>query len=159
MTTILTSTVCVDCRWFVGQNGCPDTFTIELSQAACPQLAYLSVDFAGRGKVGGLCGGSDQYVTFANNPGCSLGFGPPPYGPTATIDVWGAYRDGVWSSSVSILCYADSNQPAVLSRWFTYPTNNRAATTDVASFIPANTGACPTILLKTATVMDDGTYT
>lgn len=102
----------------------------------------LSLNFAGRGKFGGSCPGSDPYVTYSG-------------GQLALVDVWGALRAGVWTSSTTLLCYVQFNGapagpsisayagPSVL-----YGVSKAGTSRDLLG--------CPTTLQATVTVNDDG---
>ena len=81
-------TACPDLNWRTNSGPCMDKLTVSTT-------AYtLAANFAGRGKVGGTpgCGGTDSYVTMVTKA-------------NALIDIWAAYRAGIWTSSVTILCY------------------------------------------------------
>lgn len=150
--SIVLSPDCAQCCWKT-TAACPDSLLITTAS----QLGDLTiaVDFAGRGKVGGACGGSDEYVSFSNNPAT---------GPLATafsfIDVWGAFRDGVWTSSTTALIYTlrTTGGPGGTTAKPRYDTLD-------ACLVSGNLGfsvgaiACPTVLSWTVTITDDGALT
>lgn len=114
---------------------CPYTLRFVLKASSGFETASaMAFDFAGRGKVGwGGCPGSDVYVQ----------------GTNGIIDVWKAYTDGVWSSSVTVKVYA----------WNLYPTLRMYANGSITNktITAVATSGCPVDLVATATVYDDGT--
>lgn len=121
---------------------CGNPLVINLNSSAF--AGNLAVDFNGRGKVGLTCAGSDSYVTFFNQR-------------SALIDVWKAWRDGIWTSSVTVNCYGlASISPLPLSAgWFAAP----ATFTYLASKnAPCQLGGtCSTTLSGVVTFNDNGT--
>ena len=106
---------------------------------------------AGRGfgpiyDTGGYCSGTDTYIDSSNG----------------YVDVWRAYQDGIWTSSVNIevrVAASSAFSPAVLCQ----PHNGYTASTvceqGYKQPCPADTAAaCPTTLSATITVYDDGSY-
>lgn len=111
----------------------------------------LSVNFAGRGKVGGDCGGADEYVAFSG--------GGVSQEATVYVDVWKAHKDGVWSSSVEIKLYITLSpyvvDTGILSAG---PVGFPGGISGFTSTFLDPPGACPPTLLKTFNVFDDKTY-
>lgn len=144
---------CVSCSWMSSDSlVCPDVFRIDIS-GLYPTTPNTAVTFAGRTKVGGGCGGSDQYITFT--------FDSPSVGDIfIDIDVWGAYRDGVWSSSTTILLHIDSPLGPFSSGTAVkmYP-QSYGTQTDVPVSVTFGSGGCPLNTSATITLLDDGTYT
>ncbi len=140
---------CLSCNWrYIDSVTCPDTLTINVGYIN----ATVSVDFAGRGKKGGNCPGTDQYVTYIGNGGSN---------PQVVVDVWGAYQAGVWTSSTTIKFYLSSGAVPTLSRYIGYQTNVDSFAVpflfDVLGVSADPAALCPTTLLRTITVLDDGT--
>lgn len=149
-------------RWYKGSGPCPDkldlladyTFVGSIPPGPC---WIIAANFAGRGKVGHSCGGSDTYVTewsSGNNRGLS-------------IDVWKAHADGIWTSSVAIQVYVAGYAALGLSaQVWAYPTNNFAGynVTKSSCWLDGTLSGCnaiggwlcPTNLSATVTVYDDG---
>ena len=146
------SSGCISCAWrFVDSQVCPDILRIEFICGIVGLFPHsVSVDFAGRGKVGGNCGGTDEYVTFSNNPQTTS---DPTY---VYVDVWRALRDSVWTSSTSIRFYAAKNNPVVLSLYKARPSQYDAELLNTGGGIPDATAGCPTTTLRNIIVMDDG---
>lgn len=104
----------------------------------------LSLNFAGRGKVGNSCGGSDPYITFNS-------------AVNATIDLWEALRDGVWTSSFTIEVFIN----AISGPNGTVEASIRSSSGTVAVFLKSGVsydvgGGCPTTVRAVITVTDDG---
>ncbi len=128
---------------------CPSRLTIDASDFVIgARNGRMSINFAGRGKVGGNCGGTDAYVSMA-------GFNDT----IMTIDVWRALNDGVWSSSCAILVYlaTPAPQPAGRVSYTILYSLAAASYTHKAGVTADVTGGCPSTLQATITVMDDGT--
>ena len=138
---------CISCTWYgFGTSPCPSNVAISGFAFDAASIVSASIDFAGRGKVGGICGGADEYVTFTTN-GTGRTF-------SATVDVWSAFLDGAWSSSTVLLVYAAST--GVVSG------SDVIFADGAGTFLNKNgafqsTGACPTTLIATVTVLDNGT--
>ncbi len=141
---------------FVEQQICPDLLLIAALYGSA--TIRPMVNFAGRGWVGiGACG-SDAYVsalTFPDTYDTSTSDDP---NSIAQVDVWGAYRDGVWTSSTTILVSMYSS-PATGTTVFGQARNNEANRVTKA-ITTQNTAFCPgggAVLQATITVNDDGT--
>lgn len=134
---------CTSCNWHIDDNQtCADTFSIYANVLFG---SNLSVNFSGRGKVGGLCGGSDAYITFS---GQGTGF------TEARIDIWGAYAAGVWTSSTTVLVYAASGTPSASDNYTGRPSHYPSG---VAKVLASElTGGCPVVLKATFTITDAG---
>lgn len=130
---------CPAASWYSAGGGCPDQLRVQLSSLS----RDIAVDFAGRGKVGLACGGSDTYLT--------VGVG----GDVIYIDVWAARRAGVWSSSVTIDVYAAAGS-ALSDTVEAYPSFNFSAV--VSKSITDEVAGCGTVVKATITVNDDGTF-
>lgn len=153
---------CIPCGWDFDSGGsraiCPANLSVGISYSPvafkCPALA---VNFAGRGKVGDVCGGSDSYM------GAIYSIAGGAVQRVVDIDVWRAYRDGVWTSSVTILLYAAADFPSVNDRiiFGVYGTPYIIGGNKLVSFDASTCASpiCPTTLLATVTLLDDGTIT
>ncbi len=165
MVYVLTSSACNACGWVTNplplQPGrtrgvaCPTNLWMRVIPFSVAGTANLSIDFAGRGKVGGGCGGTDTYVGFSGNGGNT---------PFGRVDVWGAYRDGIWTSSTTVAVYIADTVPGVPSSVIgyraegTYPTNiNYGEAALLKSGGAFDPGVCGTTLYATFTILDDGT--
>jgi hypothetical protein len=98
------------------------------------------------GFIGSTCGGSDPYA-YAYNAN------------TVAVDVMQALADGVWSGSTSFGIYggritaaAPTSLQAAITQWNGIPFAGKAA----ATAVPVVGGGCPSTLIATATVYDDG---
>lgn len=144
---------CIGDGWFRGTGPCPEVLKISgtythLSGSPC---SFLATNFASRGKTGFACGGSDAYVADQSDG-------------SQHIDVWRAYRDGIWTSSVDILVYYTGKNALFMSgvinaEPLSYPsarvTKNPAVINGTAE-CSAPSWSCPTALSATITVNDDG---
>ena len=132
--------------WFYGVT-CPDK--LQVYTQLVDTTSSIDIDFAGRGKSGLDCAFSDSYVSA--DPG-SLASN------SWFVDVWKAYRDGIWTSSTTIKVYR---------RRTTSSTNVALSMTPVSygialavKFVDADVGAaCPTTLRGTITITDTGGVT
>lgn len=136
--------LCIGCGWYDGVSVCP--IPIEVYFDTLFTQPYIAVNFAGRGKVGPLggCGGSDTYVTFFTLSGFP--------DIRAKVDVWAAHKDGVWSSSTTILFYAGG-----IELTSTVKAKDHVTTLSSGS-VTSNVYSCGSTLLATVTVNDDGTF-
>ena len=141
---------CISCNWRSTDSlVCPDVFRINLTglYATTPNTA---VTFAGRTKVGGGCGGSDQYITFITDS--------PSVGDIfVDVDVWGAYQDGIWTSSTTILLHIESFLGPFSTTVTMYP-KNYTTTTNKSVTVSFGIGGCPAGTSATITILDDGTF-
>lgn len=136
------SVACPGIEWIQGPNACPESLAIfcDIGSGATNRLA---VDFHGRGKVGTACGGSDTYVNVQTNT-------------FVTVDLWGAYRDGIWTSSVTIACYVGRVGAAASPDIDCHPESNSAAVQ--TKNVTNDATACGTVVKATITVNADGTF-
>lgn len=111
----------------------------------------VAVDFAGRGKVGGYCGGSDSYVTFTDQGTPSV---------DVEIDIWQAYIDGVWSSSTTVLLYvvATDTTNSGTTAYPLWSADPECGAGDTSSH-DIDTGVCPATSNGTLTITDTGALT
>jgi hypothetical protein len=130
---------CLPCNWYPATFTCPRKMTLTVQAFGGDLL--VAANFAGRGQVGD-CGGTDSYVTF-DRASASL--------VRVDVDVWAAYRAGVWSSSTTVLVYTKSTGPNASDRCIVSPSGG----TKTFPFPPG--GICPVVLWGTVTVNDDGT--
>lgn len=151
---IRSNTPCLNACWYritptrpCGQLPCPLPLFIFVNSTD-----QVAVNFAGRGKRGFGCPGVDTYITNPNR------------GQTL-IDVWRAYGNGIWVSSVVIQVYASlaaGSQSADVSLSVRVDITPNAACPNRGGFpvVPTIRGeVCPTRQIATVTVFDDGTYT
>lgn len=131
--------VCLACNWYPTGFVCPRRMTLNL-QAFGGDL-IVAVNFAGRGQAGD-CGGTDTYVSISRIDASRVAI---------DINVWAAYRAGVWTSSTTVLVYGKSTGPNASDRCIVSPSGG----TKTSPF-PAG-GVCPVTLWGTVTVNDDGT--
>jgi len=131
----------------------------------CPDLLLIGVDvlggfnatvrvnLAGRGLANGGACGTDTYVS-------RLVFPEVPDGSTAfndvvMVDVWQAYRDGIWTSSTTVEIALSSISGS--ARTLIVQPRNNSAIAVTKSVTPQVTGFCPSTIKATVTVNDDGT--
>lgn len=133
---------CIGLAWFPSGFTCPRKLNLDIRGGIAFSDVIVSVNFAGRGVVSSDCGGSDTYVTFTRLDTDRV---------LVAIDVWAAYRAGVWTSSTTVVIYTKSNSPDSSDRCDFNPT----AGSKVSAF-PFGT-ACPATSWATITVNDDGT--
>ena len=148
------------CAWFarggLAGGGCPTFLEVRTSDI---NNYGLSVEFRitvpSRGNPGNpTCVASGPYLsTIANYPG------------RVAVDVWGAWRDRQWVSSVEIRVFAGYRYPVSTPQPVTIFANPGTFTPFLppgqskAVFIPGNV-TCPTYpQVATVTVFDDGTFT
>jgi hypothetical protein len=137
--------------WYQTPSVCPAKLRVIFNSGG---PFGLVVNFAGRGKTGKgatgtvLCG-VDSYVTTLPIPGASM---------IVDIDVWQAYRDGIWTSSTTILCYVLAGV-FVAHDLQAYPLNSgNIESKNVTPVDSSGAMSCPVTLLATITVNDDGTW-
>lgn len=98
------------------------------------------------------CGTVDPYIFVSG------WFGSSPSHPVLYIDIWKAYIDGIWSSSVTVDIYADiaggSEAVRVGNQSDTCPSDVTKNISAVSSIY-----TCPTVKRCTVTVNDDGSFT
>lgn len=141
---------------------CPDYLCIgALFQAG--KIIRSMVNFNGRGWANAASCGTDTYVLAfpTSTPGLiEEGSGSPLVDPNSQllIDVWGAYRAGVWTSSVTIQIALTTNA-ATTTTVHAQPVNDQSLRVSKAAVSP-QIGAllCSTIVVATVTVNDDGTF-
>lgn len=132
-----------------GRNACPSL--VVISTLTCFTTKFAA-NFNGRGKTGHSCAGTDTYVSTNTT--------------SLFIDVWKAYADGVWTSSVVIEVYA--SQPsscgaavALSIDIVPFSTSRNAACASLSlngsSSATVLDQACPTFNVATLTVFDNGT--
>lgn len=174
------SGVCADCAlpcWYDSNHKClPGPLRISLPPMGFSSDRGYAVDFAGRGKSGLLISGcpGDAYVSIGSNNSNEYacdGTSEPYFGNIgiATIDVFKALRDGIWSSSVNIDIYYVKTGAADGSTRLVRATPSAIVTTDPAGacncvekrfttqVVAALTCANATTIQATITVYDDGT--
>lgn len=140
-----------DSRWYNGSR-CPRPIEVGLTFYLTPPGVVAAVDFNGRGVNGPTCGGSDPYVSLF-----SL------VNDRTAIDVWRAYRNGVWTSSCTIAILGRSGSPSSANPCFQYAKINgltgpaAGQVTKATGTAPAGSG-CPGTLLATVTVNADGSF-
>ncbi len=111
---------------------------------------------------------------FSNTPSPYVIFAPPPtnsvttYDPTAVIDVWRAYADGLWTSSVQfrvlVQTFFTLDNAQITARAYTskFPsvTSSFLTSANFYNCVPTTWGSQPgNTGLKIVTVYDDGTIT
>lgn len=119
----------------------------------------IAWDFHGRGKHGASCAYSEIYsIDGSATKLCGKSSG----GAGRHFDVWQAWTDGIWTSSVVIAVYADYSVAStkVIAAAKSFSDDNAWAEA-VCKTISIGTPdvTCPTSLKATVTVYDDGTYT
>lgn len=124
--------------WYEATYPYPDKLIIDLNGYFDGEI---SCDFAGRGRVGNLCGGSDSYMVFDAGNG------------KVTVDVWGAYRASVWSSSTTVKVYIQSETAGTSTRAYVGPSGFNRISKETGFDAPV---ACPTTLQATVTINDNG---
>lgn len=148
---------CAPCCWRTTTT-CPDSLSIDLLWDGTPvpgAFIQTAINFNGRGWVAGGGGGgsctSDTYLSFSSNP-----VTPPNF--MWEVDVWQAFADGVWTSSVAI--QIASRQTAPFNTIAFGPEQDSALSCWTSGF--SYTGvvsSCPSSMtvVATITIMDDGT--
>lgn len=97
------------------------------------------------GVIGVNCGASNSYVSATS--------------AQVLIDVWKALADGLWSSSVVFSVYTTVGTVNEVIYAATNGASSPAQQDLLTSNMGQNTGACPSVLKRTVTVYDDGTFT
>jgi hypothetical protein len=127
---------------------CPKPLTISTNN----NFDSLALSFAGRQKVGGSCGGIDEYVSVLAQH-------------FIEVDVWRAYADLIWSGSVAIAVFASVGQATPTFNVVVDARVNSAQVTgdcpsvSASPVTPTPRGqSCPTQQVATVTVFDDGSY-
>lgn len=132
-------------NWYRNNSStiCPQPMQITLSG----HLGFeeITIEFNGRGRVGIDCPGSDVYVT----PGSGI--------TGAFVDVWAAYRAGVWTSSVDIEILLSHAFPPYGLTVRARPRNASPVATKAVT-LSELAGVCPILTLATVTVYEDGTW-
>ena len=148
MVTTLIAGSCAPCSWR-STSACPSVLRIALG-TYLGFLNTVSINFASRGKVGGYCGGSDEYVTFTDN-GATSG------SVTVDVDIWRAYQDGIWSSSSTISIYMVSGFAGGISA-LVYPLSDPGGSISFPVTYYLDGGVCPFVVPNTLNIYDDGTF-
>jgi hypothetical protein len=148
---------CLPLCWYgnAGTTSCAFGSTIlprPLTISTSGSLDSIAINFAGRGKVGGSCGGVDTYVSVLAQH-------------IIELDVWRAYADLVWSGSVTIAVFASLGQASPTFNLAVDARVNSGQTTgDCPSAVgtpstsPPRGESCPTRQVGTVTVFDNGSY-
>lgn len=131
--------------WRTNAQTCRDTMIIGWSGF----ITRTAIDGAWitGGKIGNpaSCPGSDTYVTCLNN--AQIG-----------VDVWKALADGIWSSSCVFSFYGHDGGSVSAGTAYAKPAS-ASSPAQISKAVSTVAGAsCPTGLLATVTVFDDGTY-
>lgn len=141
---------CAACCWRLLSATCSDVLRINMEWDGIPSgFIQAAVNLSGRAWVdgNGLCS-SDTYVSVISG-------GSPYY--QFSIDVWGAMRDGVWTSSTTI--QIAGRQTAPFNTIAFGPEQDTGLTCWTSGFTYVGVlSACgaPTVV-ATITIMDDGT--
>lgn len=131
---------------------CPDVLLV----GAGAVVDQLQVNFNGRGWVNAGACGTDSYVSPLTFPEVYDGWETLSLFNTLLIDVWGAHRAGVWTSSTTVqIAVARSGAPS--RTLYAQPRNNADLRVDKAVTAQNCSLCCPTDLKATVTVNDDGT--
>lgn len=138
-------------HWRGAASVCPESVYVNIAQNV--GVSFLAV-FGGwmAAKEGGSCVGNDAYVTTISNVDS--------VGTKMAINVWKALADGLWSSSVAFTIYGNLNGASGPSFALTAgPIAGTSPSVQTKMVALANAGTCPTNVLGTLTVFDDGSYT
>jgi hypothetical protein len=143
---------CLSCDW---QTLCGSTKKLLICAPNQGFIDYIDASFNGGASVGNRCAGSDTYVSFSTNAGSSCGW-------LFLIDIWQAYADAQWTSSVDIRVYAYS--PFVFpDTRYSYAYISDGVGTSLADSllktVPNTVNTCPLDLWVTITVTDTGDIT
>jgi hypothetical protein len=113
----------------------------DLDASTTPSQA---ADFASRGKVGpaGYCAGSDTYTVTGSN--------------SQLINIWQAYKDGVWTSSTTIKIYIKANT-GFGGNIYAQPEYKASSVISIHKAV-TNLACGATAITATVTVNDDGTF-
>jgi len=129
---------------------------VDGSVRACPlqllingELGYiLAVALSGGVRRSTLCGSGGSYVTFSSDDRYFC------------VDVWKAYRDGFWTSSLAVQVYGYSLFGAGISNLnvgrASRPLGGSITSTYSALWPSGSSPTCPTTLVKTVTVTASG---
>lgn len=141
-------------RWWRGSSGqnCGVALLSVFSNlwplaVAPPSAAWWTGEVGGYRNSGGVtssCGVANGYVTNVTSN-------------TVIVDIWGALRDGVWSSSVSfqVRCSGPNGATFVLNTGSVSSSWHQEQTFTTLTASSCSTGG----VLKTVTVYDDGRIT
>lgn len=139
--TVVVQSICFSSlyttQWYTGSAGCPNVIGITFFSTN-PTYAD-AISFAGRPLVGTNCLSSETYVTY------------DVASRTFSVDIWKAYKAGVWTSSTTIVGYSQNAAPTVFD-----------GSQDSIRFLQSNftssaiTGICPTVAKVTYTITDTG---
>jgi hypothetical protein len=142
-----------------GVGGCPDRgwFVLNSVFGPCPQqlkigntgsAVWLAVSFNGGPIVSATCGASAAYVTETSVDNWF------------DIDVWAAYRAGVWSSSTTVRVYGSAFSGGATIAISGFKGSAFTGVTKSGVSVPLGVyPACPPNLLATFTVTDAGLLT
>lgn len=164
MTTIKTPVggLCLPLSWYKRHqysNGlyeaqvCPDQLCIWTSVLG-GNTCGISVNLAGRGLADAASCGADVYVSSLSGSEVPDG---GPFDDVILIDVWQAYRDGIWTSSTTVVVAVACATSGAARTLTAQPRNNNAVAV-TKSISPQVTGFCPSTTLATVTINDDGTF-
>jgi hypothetical protein len=152
-----TDTICLPAEWY--SSACVVRKLVIGTFTDTGSVAYrMAYDFHGRGKHMAACTYTETY----SGPGSATKLCGKTAGIGMHFDVWKAWEDGIWTSSVVIRLYADysvaSTKVVAVAKSFS---NDNAWAEEVCTTISIGTPdvTCPTTLVATVTVYDDGTYT
>jgi hypothetical protein len=135
---------CIGPDWRLGNaTPCPDVLAVIASGG------YVGAQIPGRNQVGpdpGFdalhCGGTDTYITRSF--------------PYVYIDIWRAFRDGIWSSSVAIDVFI---RVFDIPQYISVSIRNKPSRVVGKSTSESNYLTCPTAPCAVLTVNDDGSFT
>lgn len=144
-------------NYLVGGDSCaPCCWRVT---AACPDVLRLSMDFAGPPIPPPTISIWPQFNGEASAGVCTLGpyvtvvsSGTP---RTWNIDVWRAFRDGAWTSSVTVAIYSRSTTPNI-----DFGPLNDTALSCWQNFVyvgALDSCVAPGVPVATITILDDGT--
>lgn len=143
-------TNCLGDEWFNNgfiQRICPAPLTGYITDGGTGADRWLAINFAGRGKTDtyAACGFTDPYVTFSG-------------GPNSSVDIWGAHRAGIWTSSVDIEYFLAADAAIAAANFELSAADLFSTIASRTLALPASVlGACPPTLHYTVTITDDGT--
>ena len=144
--------ICIPMNWRSSAAPCGGLLGIE----AFTSGAHVALNFNGRGKVGfGTgegCGGSDAYV---------FGWAPTSSPKRLGVDVWSAYIDGVWTSSVVVDVYIyHPSSPSFSTSINAYRRSTSGGFGTLVGSKATGTSelvSCGTVIKASITVNSDGT--
>jgi hypothetical protein len=160
----------VPCNWLKAPLGCSGFQKLRVyaksDYSSLGNRVHVVTDFNARGKRGYyVCTTAEAYTTpNTGSIGTNCAGGSEYNGAYCDIDVWQAYIDGIWASSVDISVYLFSSDAtltgvairAVGDNYPTRPCPVNLSKASAYSTYPANCAALSTIR-GTITVYDDGT--